>query len=77
MQEHIDSFHNESERGAAYPEQSIAHFEDVANITVDVSSVILQEKKMGVGKIFGKILTMKINLIEILRRTRAKQLNKM
>ena len=42
MQERIDSFHKESERHAAYPEQSTAHFEDVANITFDSASVIPQ-----------------------------------
>ena len=42
MQESIGSFHTESERHAAYPEQSTAHFEDVANITFDSASVIPQ-----------------------------------
>ena len=32
--EHIGGCHKESEKGAAYPEQSTAHFEDVNNITV-------------------------------------------
>ena len=47
MREHIDVFHKESEKRAAYPEQSTAHFEDVANITVYSASVITQEKQNG------------------------------
>ena len=35
MQEHIDGFHKE---------QSTEHFEDVANITVNSASVIMQKK---------------------------------
>ena len=41
------SFHKESERHAAYLEQSTADFENVANITVDSASVIIQDKKIG------------------------------
>ena len=40
MREHIDSFYKESERRALYLEQITAHFEEVANITVDSASVI-------------------------------------
>ena len=47
MQEYIDSCHKESGKCAAYPEQSTAHFEDVFNITVDSSSVLVQEKQNG------------------------------
>ena len=45
MWEHVDICHKYSEICAAYPKQSTAHFEDVANITVDSASVITQEKK--------------------------------
>ena len=48
MQNYIDSCHKESERHAAYLEQSTGNFENVADITVDSASVIPQEKKMGV-----------------------------
>ena len=44
MQEHIYIFRKELERRAAYLEQSSAHFEDIANITVDSDSVIPQGK---------------------------------
>ena len=40
MQNYIDSCHKESEICAAYPEQSTAHFENVANITINSASVI-------------------------------------
>ena len=56
----IDSFHKESERHAAYPEQSTAHFENVANITVDSISIIPQKIKMGVINIARRILTKKM-----------------
>ena len=46
MQNWIDIFHKESERRASYPEQRTAHFENVANITVDSASVITQEEKL-------------------------------
>ena len=45
MWENIDSCHKESKKHGAYMEQSTVHFEDIVNITVDSSSVILQEKQ--------------------------------
>ena len=48
MQEHIDSFHKESESCAAYPEHSTTHFNNVANITVD-SDIITPHKKQNGG----------------------------
>ena len=39
MQTYIDSVNKEP---AAYPEQNTAYFENVAKITVDIDSVILQ-----------------------------------
>ena len=42
MREHTDSFHKESERRAAYPEQSTAHFEDVSNIN-DYSATVIPQ----------------------------------
>ena len=47
MREHIDSCLKQSEKCAAYLEQSTEHFEDVANITTNGASVILQGKKNG------------------------------
>ena len=44
MREHIDSCQKQSEKCAAYLEQSTEHFEDVAKLTVDSASVIPQEK---------------------------------
>ena len=44
MQEHINICHREYEKHAAYPEQSTENFEYIANIIVDGSSVIIQEK---------------------------------
>ena len=44
MQEHINICHREYEKHAPYPEQSTANFEYIANIIVDGSSVIIQEK---------------------------------
>ena len=46
MQEHIDSFHKESESRAAYPEHSTTHFNNIANITVD-SDIITPHKKQN------------------------------
>ena len=63
MQTYIDSCKKESEKHAAYPEQSNVHFENVANITVDSDSITPREKKTGVRKISRKIiksLTMKM-----------------
>ena len=45
MQEHIDSCQKESEKRAAYLEQNIENFEDVASITVNSVSAIRQEKQ--------------------------------
>ena len=45
MQNYIDSCHKESERLAAYPEQSTSNFENIVNITVESASLIPQEKK--------------------------------
>ena len=45
MRYYIESCHKESERRVSYPEQSTAHGENVANITVVSASVIKQEKK--------------------------------
>ena len=47
------------EGNTAYPEQSTAHFENVANITVDSISIIPQKIKMGVINIARRILTKK------------------
>ena len=44
---YIDICHKEPEIREAYPEESIAHFENVANINVDSASVLSQEKKNG------------------------------
>ena len=44
MQNYIDICLRELERRADYPEHSTAHFENVANITVNSASVIHQEK---------------------------------
>ena len=62
------SFHKESERHAAYLEQSTADFENVANITVDSASVIIQDKKMGARKIVRRILTMRMRQIRVLMK---------
>ena len=45
MKNYIDSFRKYSERRAAYPEQSNAHFEIGVNITVNSDSVIAQKKQ--------------------------------
>ena len=47
MQTYIDSCKKESEKHAAYPEQSNVHFENVANITVDSDSITQREKQNG------------------------------
>ena len=47
MQDYIDSCHKESERRAAYLEQSTAYYENIENITVDSASLIPQEKQNG------------------------------
>ena len=47
LQKFIDSCQKESKRHTAYPEQSTAHFNNVANITVDIDSIAPQKKKMG------------------------------
>ena len=44
MQEHIDIFHKESEICAAYLEHITAHFNNIANITID-SDIITPHKK--------------------------------
>ena len=44
-QEHIDSCHKEYESCAAYPENSTAHLNNAANITVDIDSITQQRKK--------------------------------
>ena len=45
MRNYIDKCNKESEKYAAYPEQSTIHFENVVNITVDSDCVITQEKQ--------------------------------
>ena len=45
MQNYIDSCHRESEKRAAYPENSTANFENILSITVDSDSSIRQEKQ--------------------------------
>ena len=47
MENYIDILHKEPERRVGYPEQSIAYFEKVANITVKSDSVVPQEKQNG------------------------------
>ena len=47
LQTYIDGCHKESERCAAYPEQSTAHFNNVVNITVDSDSITPQKGKNG------------------------------
>ena len=50
-------------------------FQNVVNINVDSDSVIPEEKKMGVSKIFRKIvkfLTTEMMRIRALNKTRAK-----
>ena len=44
MQEHIDSFHKESEICKAYLEHSTAHFNIVAYITINSDSITPQKK---------------------------------
>ena len=44
MQERIDGYHKQFESHASYPEKNTARFEDVANISVNISSVLPQEK---------------------------------
>ena len=50
MKNYIDNCYKESERRAAYPEQSTVHLENIANITFDSHSVIPQEKQNGSEK---------------------------
>ena len=40
MKSYIDNCHKESERRASYPKHSTAHFENVANITIDSAILI-------------------------------------
>ena len=47
MRNYIDSFHKESEIYAVYSEQSTAYFEKIVRITIDVYSIIPQEKQNG------------------------------
>ena len=42
---YIDSCHKEPERHATYPEHSTAHFNNVANITVNIDSITLKNKQ--------------------------------
>ena len=41
LQNYIDSCHKESERCAAYPEQSTANFNKITNINVNIDSMTL------------------------------------
>ena len=52
LQNYIDSCHKESEIRAAYPEQSTAHFEIVANIAIISYNAIPQEKQNESEKYF-------------------------
>ena len=45
MQEHIGGCHKESESSEVYPEHSTAHFNNVANITVNIDSITLKNKQ--------------------------------
>ena len=72
MRDYIDSSHKESERHAAYPEQSTAHFEDVVKITANSAIVISQEKQMGVRKIVRKVLTTKMRQLGVLKNRERK-----
>ena len=90
MRNYIDSCRRYPERRAAYPGQSTAHFENVANITDDGDSVITQEKewqcenhqantynKNEANKSIEKIARKTIEKCEQNNaKTRAKQLNK-
>ena len=77
MHNYIDSCHRESERCEAYPEKSASNFENVANITFDRDSVILQVKENDSDK------NHQINPYDInktnksINEMRAKFLNKM
>ena len=52
MRNYIDSCNKKSEMRAAYPKKSTAHFQNVANITIDSAIVITNEEQNGSQKYF-------------------------
>ena len=54
LQTYIDSCHKESRRYAAYPENITAHFNNVADITVDGDSITPQNEKCYILRLSGR-----------------------
>ena len=80
LQTYIDIYHKESERCAAYLEQSNAHFNNIANINVNSDGITPQKNRIGkrniVRNIIRKIVIYLLTKVrKIVVKLRMKQLN--